>query len=164
MRLLLDTHILLWTIAESRRLSTEARALIGDAGSEITFSVVTLWEVAIKTARRRADFDVEVSSLRRQLLDNSYAELAVSGAHAVALAILPPLHKDPFDRHARRPGDGRGPDPFDRRPGGGEIPGADPPRVIPSEDHAWSKVTTGRGVHPACQWRLDLQKYARNVA
>ncbi len=98
MRLLLDTHILLWTIAESRRLSTEARALIGDGGSEITFSVVTLWEVAIKTARRRADFHVEVSSLRRQLLDNGYAELAVAGAHAVALAILPPLHKDPFDR------------------------------------------------------------------
>jgi PIN domain nuclease of toxin-antitoxin system len=45
-RLLLDTHILLWTIAESRRLSAGARALIGDAGSEIAFSIVSLWEVA----------------------------------------------------------------------------------------------------------------------
>ncbi len=98
MRLLLDTHILLWTIAQSRKLSAEARALIGDAGSEITFSVVTLWEVAIKTARGRADFHIDVGSLRRQLLDNGYAELAVAGAHAVAFANLPPLHRDPFDR------------------------------------------------------------------
>jgi PIN domain nuclease of toxin-antitoxin system len=97
-RLLLDTHILLWTIAESRRLSAAARALIGDAGSEITFSVVTLWEVAIKTSRDRDDFHVDVGSLRRQLLDNRFAELAVSGAHAAALAALPRLHKDPFDR------------------------------------------------------------------
>ena len=98
MRLLLDTHILLWTIAESRRLSAEARDLIGDPGSEITFSVVTLWEVAIKTARRRGDFHIDVGSLRRQLLDNRFAEVAVTGAHAVALAALPPVHKDPFDR------------------------------------------------------------------
>jgi PIN domain nuclease of toxin-antitoxin system len=97
-RLLLDTHILLWTISESRRLSATARALIGDAGSEITFSIVSLWEVAIKTARGRDDFVVDVGSLRRQLLDNGYAELAITGAHAVALAALPSLHKDPFDR------------------------------------------------------------------
>ena len=98
MRLLLDTHILLWTIAESRRLSSEARALIGDAGSEITFSVVSLWEVAIKTGRGRPDFHIDIGSLRRQLLDNRFAELAVTGAHAAALVSLPPLHKDPFDR------------------------------------------------------------------
>ncbi len=98
MRLLLDTHILLWTIAESRRLSAEARALIGDAGSDMIFSVVSLWEVAIKTGRGRDDFQIDVGSLRRQLLDNGYAELAVAGAHVVALAALPPLHKDPFDR------------------------------------------------------------------
>ena len=98
MRLLLDTQILLWTISESRRLSAEARALIGDTGSEITFSVVTLWEVAIKTARGRGDFQIDVGSLRRQLLDNRFAELIVTGAHAVALATLPRLHRDPFDR------------------------------------------------------------------
>ncbi len=98
MRLLLDTHILLWAAAEPERLPVSANALIEDPGNEITFSVVTLWEVAIKTARGRADFRIDVSSLRRQLLDNGYAELAVSGVHAVALATLPPLHKDPFDR------------------------------------------------------------------
>ena len=67
-------------------------------GNEITFSAVSLWEVAIKTARGRDDFRIDVSLLRRKLFDNGYAELAVSGAHAVALASLPPLHKDPFDR------------------------------------------------------------------
>jgi PIN domain nuclease of toxin-antitoxin system len=97
-RLLLDTHILLWTIAESRRLSADARALIGDASSEISFSVISLWEVAIKTGRGRDDFRIDVGSLRRQLLDNRFAELVVTGAHAVALAALPQLHKDPFDR------------------------------------------------------------------
>jgi PIN domain nuclease of toxin-antitoxin system len=96
MRLLLDTHILLWT--ESRKLSADARALIGDASSEITFSAVSLWEVAIKSGRGRADFRLDAGLLRRQLLDNRFVELALTGAHAVALASLPALHRDPFDR------------------------------------------------------------------
>jgi PIN domain nuclease of toxin-antitoxin system len=97
-RLLLDTHILLWTIAESRRLPAAARALIGEPDNELTFSLASLWEVAIKAGRSRADFRIDVSSLRRGLFDNGYAELAVTGAHAAALASLPPIHKDPFDR------------------------------------------------------------------
>ena len=98
MRLLPDTHILLWTIAESRRLSAAARALIGEPDNELTFSSVSLWEVAIKTERGRDDFRIDVGSLRRGLFNNGYAELAVTGAHAAALATLPPIHKDPFDR------------------------------------------------------------------
>lgn len=62
------------------------------------FSVVSLWEVAIKTGRGRDDFRIDAGVLRRSLFDNGYAELAVTGAHAAALANLPPLHKDPFDR------------------------------------------------------------------
>lgn len=98
MRLLPDTRVLLWTIAESRRLSAAARALIGEPDNDLTFSSVSLWEVAIKTGRGRDDFRIDVSSLRRSLLDNSYWELAITGAHAAALAGLPPIHKDPFDR------------------------------------------------------------------
>jgi PIN domain nuclease of toxin-antitoxin system len=97
-RLLPDTHVLLWTIAESRRLSAAARALIGEPDNELTFSSVSLWEVAIKTGRGRDDFRIDVGSLRRGLFNNGYAELAVTGAHAAALATLPPIHKDPFDR------------------------------------------------------------------
>jgi PIN domain nuclease of toxin-antitoxin system len=98
MRLLLDTHVLLWTIAESRRLSAAARALIGEPDNELTFSSVSLWEVAIKAGRGRDDFRIDVSSLRRSLFDNDYVELPITGAHAVALGGLPPIHRDPFDR------------------------------------------------------------------
>ena len=98
MRLLLDTHILLWTIAESRRLSSAARALIGKPDNELTFSSASLWEVAIKAERGRDDFRIDVSSLRRSLFDNEYGEPPITGAHAVALGRLPPLHRDPCDR------------------------------------------------------------------
>ena len=98
MRLLLDTHVLLWTIAESRRLSSTARALIGEPDNALTFSSVSLWEIAIKSERGSDDFRIDVSSLRRSLFDNEYAELSMTGAHAVALGSLPPIHRDPFDR------------------------------------------------------------------
>ncbi len=98
MRLLLDTHILLWTIADSGRLSAVARALIGEPESELAFSAASLWEIAIKSGQGREDFRIEVSSLRRSLFDNDYAELPVTGAHVGALENLPPIHKDPFDR------------------------------------------------------------------
>ncbi len=72
--------------------------MIGEPDNELTFSSVSLWEVPIKTGRNRADFRIDVSSLRRSLFDNRYAELAVTGAHAAALAGLPPIHKDRLDR------------------------------------------------------------------
>ena len=62
------------------------------------FSAVSLWEVAIKRGLGRADFQVDPRVLRRGLLENDYVELAVTGAHAVAVDLLPPIHKDPFDR------------------------------------------------------------------
>jgi PIN domain nuclease of toxin-antitoxin system len=97
-RLLLDTHILLWTIAESRRLSVAARSLIGDPDHGPVFSAVSVWEIAIKTGRGRDGFRIDAGLFRRNLVDNGYAELAVTGAHAAAFMSLPPLHKDPFDR------------------------------------------------------------------
>ncbi len=98
MRLLLDTHILLWTVAESRRLSDAGRSLIGEPGHQLVFSAVSLWEIAIKTGRGRDDFRIDAGLFRRNLFDNGYTEIAVTGAHAAALTNLPPLHKDPFDR------------------------------------------------------------------
>lgn len=76
----------------------EAARLIDDTENEPMFSVVSLWEVAIKSALGRPDFSVDPRLLRRGLLDNGYAELAMIGEHAVAVASLPPLHRDPFDR------------------------------------------------------------------
>lgn len=98
MKLLLDTHVLLWAAGAPRRLPRAARALLEDAANELLFSAASLWEVAIKQQLGREDFRVDARLLRRGLLDNGYAELPVTGAHAVALDLLPPLHKDPFDR------------------------------------------------------------------
>jgi PIN domain nuclease of toxin-antitoxin system len=97
-RLLLDTHLLLWAARPSPQLSSRARRLIGDPENELLFSVASVWEVAIKYGRARDDFQVDPRLLRRALLNNGYQELAVTGEHAVAVADLPPLHKDPFDR------------------------------------------------------------------
>lgn len=98
MKLLLDTHLLLWVISQSRRLAPQARDLIGDPENELLFSAASLWEVAIKYRRGRDDFQVDPRVLRRGLFENGYSELAVTGEHAVAVAGLPPLHRDPFDR------------------------------------------------------------------
>lgn len=98
MRLLLDTRLLLWTVDQYERLSARARRLIGDRENEPVFSTASLWEIAIKHALRRGDFRYDPRVMRRALLDNRYEELPVTGEHAVAVASLPPLHRDPFDR------------------------------------------------------------------
>jgi PIN domain nuclease of toxin-antitoxin system len=93
-----DTHLLLWAAGESQKLSRKARRLLGDPGSQLWFSAVSLWEVAIKHGLGREDFRVEPRRLRRGLIDNGWRELAISSEHAVATLDLPPIHKDPFDR------------------------------------------------------------------
>ena len=98
MKLLLDTHLLLWAAGVPERLPDEARALLEDEDATPFFSAASLWEVAIKNGLGRADFSVDPRVLRRGLLENGYVEMAVTGAHAVAVDLLPPIHKDPFDR------------------------------------------------------------------
>jgi PIN domain nuclease of toxin-antitoxin system len=97
-RLLLDTHLLLWSAGPSPLLPSGARRSIDDPENDLLFSAASLWEIAIKSALRRPNFRVDASLFRRNLLNNSYQELDVTGEHAVAVANLPPLHKDPFDR------------------------------------------------------------------
>lgn len=98
MNLLLDTHVLLWAASGSRRLPTDARALIEDPENELVFSAASLWEIAIKRGIRQEEFSADPRLLRRGLLENGYAELPVTGAQAAAVDLLPPIHKDPFDR------------------------------------------------------------------
>jgi len=98
MKLLLDTHLLLWAAGAPERLSDTARALLTEPTNELYFSAASLWEVAIKCSLGRSDFQVNPRVLRRNLLDNGYQELPVASAHAVSIDNLPPLHKDPFDR------------------------------------------------------------------
>ncbi|MGA8032005.1 MAG: type II toxin-antitoxin system VapC family toxin [Casimicrobiaceae bacterium] len=98
MKLLLDTHLLLWAAGDPGRLSSDARALIEDLGNDLVFSAASLWEVAIKRGLGRADFQVDPRLLRRGLLDNGYGELPIASEHAVAVDALPQIHADPFDR------------------------------------------------------------------
>ena len=98
MKLLLDTHLLLWAAGNSDRLPADARPLIESPDNELFFSAASLWEIAIKCELAREDFQVDARLLRRGLLDNGYSELPIGSEHAVAVGSLPPSHKDPFDR------------------------------------------------------------------
>jgi PIN domain nuclease of toxin-antitoxin system len=98
MKLLLDTHVLLWAAGEPDTLSDEALRLIEAPDNELFFSAASLWEVAIKSSLGRSDFAADARILRRGLLDNGYSELPVVSEHAVAIVGLPVIHKDPFDR------------------------------------------------------------------
>ena len=98
MKILLDTHLLLWAAGMPERLPAQARVLLERADTEPMVSAASLWEVTIKSGLGRTDFSVDPRMLRRGLLENGYSELDVTGVHATAVGLLPPIHKDPFDR------------------------------------------------------------------
>lgn len=98
MKLLLDTHLLLWAAGMPERLSPAALEFLNDPLNELLFSAASVWEIAIKNGLGRDDFRVEPRLLRRGLLDNGYVELPITSQHAVSIDSLPPVHKDPFDR------------------------------------------------------------------
>jgi PIN domain nuclease of toxin-antitoxin system len=97
-KLLLDTHLLLWTAGHPDRLPGKARDLIAAPENDLFFSSASLWEVVIKRGLGRDDFKVDPRLLRRGLLDNGYSELPIGSEHVVAIDNLPAIHKDPFDR------------------------------------------------------------------
>ncbi len=96
MKVLLDTHILLWWLADDRRLSKMARTVLADPANEVFVSVVSLWELAIKTASGK--LDVSVAEVAAVLKEGDYSVLPVHERHVLSLAGLPPHHGDPFDR------------------------------------------------------------------
>jgi PIN domain nuclease of toxin-antitoxin system len=98
MKLLLDTHLLLWAAEPAKRLSAIARKLIDDKDNEPVFSTASIWEVAIKGGLGRKDFRADPRLLRRRLLDSGYLELLIDSEHAATVGELPPIHRDPFDR------------------------------------------------------------------
>ncbi|HAL40212.1 MAG TPA: PIN domain nuclease [Polaromonas sp.] len=98
MKLLVDTHLLLWAANAPERLPAKALTLLNNPDHELLFSAASIWEIAIKNGLGREDFQVDARLLRRGLLDNGYLELPITSAHAVFVESLPPIHKDPFDR------------------------------------------------------------------
>ena len=102
MRFLLDTHVLIWLSdrASVRKtlLTEELRNAITDPQNVVLFSIVSIWEVAIKFFLNKPGFGAEPSLLRSGLLQVGYGELGVTGDHAIAVGRLPHVHRDPFDR------------------------------------------------------------------
>ena len=98
MRVLLDTHVLLWALAEPRRLDAETRATIESGETEMLFSAASIWEIAIKSSLSRAGFAFDPDEIARAALDTGFIELAVRSNAAALVARLPLLHRDPFDR------------------------------------------------------------------
>ncbi len=101
MRLLLDTHIALWAIADHVDLSAEARGLIGDRGNEIVVSAATIWEITIKHALARGGpnrMPVSGREAMRYFRDAGFEMHDISPTHAAAVETLPAMHGDPFDR------------------------------------------------------------------
>ncbi|WLG59163.1 type II toxin-antitoxin system VapC family toxin [Pseudomonas extremorientalis] len=95
MRVLLGTHILLWTLTEDPRLSGKARKLIENA-AEIYISAATFWEMAIKVGLGKLAVDLD--EIREYCLESGFVELPVTSEHASAVKDLEHHHKDPFDR------------------------------------------------------------------
>ena len=98
MKLLVDSQLLLWAAGQLGRMPSAARKVLDDERNELFFSAASIWEIAIKSSRGRSDFEVEPRVLRRGLLEHGYVELPVTSEHAVGVDVLPPIHKDPFDR------------------------------------------------------------------
>ena len=95
MRLLLDTHILLWTLSDDPRLSGKARKLIENA-ADIYVSAASFWEMAIKVGLGKLNVDLE--EIRQYCLESGFIELPVTSEHAIAVKDLEHHHRAPFDR------------------------------------------------------------------
>jgi PIN domain nuclease of toxin-antitoxin system len=94
-RLLLDTHVLLWWLADDPSLGEEARAGISDPSSSVFISAATVWEVSIKQALGKLEAP---SDLLRQIELNRFEPLSMTVSHAYLAGALPRHHDDPFDR------------------------------------------------------------------
>ena len=98
MRVLLDTHILLWMIGESRSLSALARRILADEANELFFSPISIAEVAVKRQKNVALMPLSSDDVRFGAEESGVRELAFDSSHAISLATLPLHHRDPFDR------------------------------------------------------------------
>lgn len=98
MRVLLDSHILIWAVAATGRLGKAVIVELEDPANEVLFSAASIWEIAIKYQLRRPDFIHEPNQIAQAALATGFVELAVRATTAAVVATLPALHRDPFDR------------------------------------------------------------------
>ncbi|MBV8451648.1 MAG: type II toxin-antitoxin system VapC family toxin [Deltaproteobacteria bacterium] len=98
MRLLVDTHVLLWAIAEPQKLPGTSQAKLEAAENEVLFSAASIWELAIKLQIGRLVLPIGLEDLMDAAKIMGFTELPVSAAHAAGVWHLPLYHRDPFDR------------------------------------------------------------------
>jgi PIN domain nuclease of toxin-antitoxin system len=95
MRLLLDTHALLWWLGDEEKLSAAARAPIADPANEVLVSVASLWEIVVK--HRVGKLHADIGAIERAMGRDGFTRLPITAAHLAVLAALPQHHRDPFD-------------------------------------------------------------------
>lgn len=100
MNYLLDTHILLWALKDSSKLSKSAKLIISDYRNDLWFSPASIWEVGIKLSNEKVKDDdlIEPFLLYQTLLQEGFKELKINSIHAIAVRNMQKIHKDPFDR------------------------------------------------------------------
>ena len=95
MEILLDTHVVLWWLADDDRLSSKSRALIANSENTVYVSAASVWEVVIKQGLGKLRLEGDFAS---EVLDNGFMALPVLFSHSAEIEHLPPIHRDPFDR------------------------------------------------------------------
>ena len=96
MRLLLDTHVLLWWLSDDRKLATSGRQIIANPNNDVFVSSASVWEISIKTALGR--LEIELEALENAIARNGFRSLPIGFRHALTAGRLPAVHRDPFDR------------------------------------------------------------------
>lgn len=96
MRLLLDTHVLLWWLSDDRKLPKNARGIIANPDNDVLVSSASMWEISIKTAL--GQLEIELDDLEDAIARNGFRSLPIGFRHALTAGRLPAVHRDPFDR------------------------------------------------------------------
>jgi PIN domain nuclease of toxin-antitoxin system len=97
-RVLVDTHVLLWAATAPDRLPQRFREYLESPANDVFFSAASIWEIAIKSQIKRIDLTIDPAELARGAVENGFEELAVTSVHTAGVFQLPLHHRDPFDR------------------------------------------------------------------
>lgn len=98
MRILVDTHVLLWALSDPARIESAAREALESRRNEVFFSAASIWEIAIKARLLRMQFGVDAEEVAQVAQGIGFLELPIRANHAAGVARMPLHHKDPFDR------------------------------------------------------------------
>jgi PIN domain nuclease of toxin-antitoxin system len=98
LRILLDTHVLIWALSEPNRISKDARAMIAERRNDVLFSAASIWEIAIKAQIGRVRFAFGPEQIAEEAVTRGFEELPIRSPAAACVARLPMHHRDPFDR------------------------------------------------------------------